>query len=166
MVEAGCTAIYDDKEINFYDTAITKITVLADTILKGWRCPRAKLWHVPLVDNVCNKNTDTLLLDHPHKHNCLKSLYELESTTITQTHISAIMLQTISQEYIHIVYKLLSIEPAIRYLHVEAGFLVEMMWLKAIQWGNYNSWPLINITNVAHYFSKSEETQQRCMLNQ
>jgi hypothetical protein len=27
MVEAGYTAIYDDKEVNFYDTATTKITV-------------------------------------------------------------------------------------------------------------------------------------------
>jgi hypothetical protein len=47
MVEAGYTAIYYDKEVNFYNTATTNITVLADAILKGWRCPRAKLWHVP-----------------------------------------------------------------------------------------------------------------------
>jgi hypothetical protein len=33
MFEAGFTAIYDDKEVNFYDTTITKITVLADAIL-------------------------------------------------------------------------------------------------------------------------------------
>jgi hypothetical protein len=36
MVETRYTAIYDDKEVNFYDTATTKIKVLADTILKGW----------------------------------------------------------------------------------------------------------------------------------
>jgi hypothetical protein len=35
MVEAGYTAIYDDKEVNFYDTMTTKIMVLADAILKG-----------------------------------------------------------------------------------------------------------------------------------
>jgi hypothetical protein len=74
MVEAGYTAIYDDKEVNFYDTATTKITVSADVILKGWRCPWAKLWCVPLVDNVHKENTDILLLNHPHKHDCL-SLY-------------------------------------------------------------------------------------------
>ncbi len=68
MVEAGYTAIYDDKEVNFYNTATTKITVLADAILKGWQCPRAKLWHVSLLENVRNENTDTLLLDHPHEH--------------------------------------------------------------------------------------------------
>jgi hypothetical protein len=37
MVDAGYTAIYDDKEVNLYDTATTKITVSADAILKGWQ---------------------------------------------------------------------------------------------------------------------------------
>ncbi len=36
MVKASHTAIYNDKEVNFYNTMTTKITVLADTILKGW----------------------------------------------------------------------------------------------------------------------------------
>jgi hypothetical protein len=43
MVEAGYMAIYDDKEVNFYNTRATKITVSADAILKGWRCPWAIL---------------------------------------------------------------------------------------------------------------------------
>jgi hypothetical protein len=126
MVEAGYAAIYDDKEVNFYDTATTKITVLADAILRGWRCPQAKLWRVPLVDNIRNKNMDTLLLDHPHKHDCLNLLFEVTSTTTTWEHINAIMLQTIGQEYIHNVYELPSIEPTIRHLHVAAEFPVKM----------------------------------------
>ncbi len=132
MVEAGYTAIYDNNEVNFYDTTTTKITVLADAILKGWQCPRAKLWHVPLVDNIHNENMDTLILDHPHKHDCLNLLYEMESTTTTWEHINAIMLQTIGREYIHNVYELPSIEPTIRCLHAAAGFPVEETWLKAI----------------------------------
>jgi hypothetical protein len=63
MVEAGYATIHDEKEVNFYNSTTTKITVLADAILKGWQCPQAKLWHVFLVDNVQNENTDTLLLD-------------------------------------------------------------------------------------------------------
>jgi hypothetical protein len=82
--------------------------------------------------NIHNRNTDTLLLDHPHKHDCLNSLYEVESTTTTREHINAIMLQTIVWEYIHNVYKLPSIELTIRYLHAVAGFPVEKTWLKAI----------------------------------
>ncbi len=68
MVRAGYMAIYDDKEFNFYNTATTKITVLADAILKGWQCPWTKLWHVPLFNNIRNENTDTVLVDHLHKH--------------------------------------------------------------------------------------------------
>jgi hypothetical protein len=120
----------------------------------------------PLVDNVRNENTDTPPRYHPHKHDCLNSLYKGESTTTTREHINAIMLQTIGQEYIHNVYELPSIEPTIRYLHGAAGFLAERTWLKAIQRGNYNSWPMINITNVARYFPESEEIQKSHMCSQ
>jgi hypothetical protein len=89
------------------------------------------LWRVPLVDNIRNENTDILLLDHPHKHDCLNLLYEVESTTTARERINAIMLQTIGREYIHNVYELPSIEPTIRYLHAAAGFPVEETWLKA-----------------------------------
>jgi hypothetical protein len=82
----------------------------------------------------------------------------VESTTTTQEHINTIMSQAIGQEYIHDVSKLPSIEPTIRYLYVGAWFLVKETWLKAIQEGNYNSWPLINVTNVACYFPESEGT--------
>jgi hypothetical protein len=109
---------------------------------------------------------DTLLLDHLHKHDYLNSLYKVESTTPTREHINAIMLQTNGQEYIHNVYELPSIEPMIRYLHVAVGFLVEEAWLKAVQQGNYNPWPLINITNAARYFPESEETQKGHMRSQ
>jgi hypothetical protein len=43
FVEAGYTVIYDAKEVNFYDTRTTKIVVSEAAILKGWRCPCAKL---------------------------------------------------------------------------------------------------------------------------
>ncbi len=90
----------------------------------------------------------------------------MASTTTTREHINTIMLQSISPEYIHNIYELPSIEPLIRYLHAAAGFLVEERWLKAVQWGNYNSWPLINVTTVAHYFPESEETQKGHMRSQ
>jgi hypothetical protein len=106
MAKAGYTAIYDVEEVNFYNTTTAKITLLADKILKGWQCPRAKLWCVPLVDNVCNENTDTLLFDHLHMHDCLNLLYKVESTTTTRKHINTIMLQTIGWEYICNMYEL------------------------------------------------------------
>jgi hypothetical protein len=69
-------------------------------------------------------------------------------------------------EYIHNVYKLPSIEPTIRYLHTTAGFPTKESWLRAIWRGNYNSWPLINVKNVAHHFPESEETQKGHMHRQ
>jgi hypothetical protein len=98
-------------------------------------------------------------------HDCLNSLYKVESTTTTWEHINAIMLQTIGQEYIHNMYELPSIEPTIRYLHA-SGFPVEETWLKVVQWGNYNSWPLINVMNFARYFPESEEMQKGHMRGQ
>ncbi len=68
FVDAGYTIIYDDKEVNYYKKATTKITMLEDAVLRGWQCPCYKLWCVPLVTNVCNLNTDTILLDHPLGH--------------------------------------------------------------------------------------------------
>jgi hypothetical protein len=96
----------------------------------------------------------------------LNLLYKVESTTTTWEHINAIMLQTISQEYIHNVYELPSIAPTIRYLYAVAGFPVEETWLKVVQQVNYNSWPLINVTNVVHYFPESEEMQKGYMHGQ
>jgi hypothetical protein len=128
-----------------------------EAILKKWQCPWFKLLHVPLVDNVRNENTDTLLLDHPCKHDCLNLLYEVESTTTTWEHINVIMLQVINREYIHNVYIFPIIEPSIRYLNAVAGIPMEETWLKAIQQGNYNFWPLTNVTNVACYFLESKK---------
>jgi hypothetical protein len=36
-VKTSYAAIYDDKEVNFYNTRTTKITVSADAILKWWQ---------------------------------------------------------------------------------------------------------------------------------
>ena len=70
------------------------------------------------------------------------------------------------QEYLHNVYELPSVEPTIRYLHGAAGFPTKASWLKAIRKGNYVSWPLINVKNVAKYFPESEETQKGHMHGQ
>ncbi len=61
VVGADYIPIYDKD----YDAKTTTITVLEEAVLKGWRCPVAGLWQLPLVENPVNLNTDTLLLDHP-----------------------------------------------------------------------------------------------------
>ena len=63
-------------------------------------------------------------------------------------------------------YELPSIEPTIRYLHSAASFPTKASWLKAIQIGNYLSWPLVNVKHVTKYFPESKETQKRLMHGQ
>jgi hypothetical protein len=110
FVDAGYTIVYDNKEVNYYEKATTKIIVSEDAVLRGWQCPRNKLWHVPLVSNVCNLNTDTILLDHPLGHLSPHTMYEVANTTLTCQHIDAISVLAHCWEYLHNVYKLPSLE--------------------------------------------------------
>jgi len=85
---AGYTTIYDENEVNFYDTKTTRITVSAEAVLKEWRCPCTNLWRIPLVPIVTNLNTDTLILDHPSGQNSLNSMYTIETNQISHDHVS------------------------------------------------------------------------------
>jgi hypothetical protein len=82
FVDAGYTAVYDNKEVNYYEKATIKIIMLEDAVLKGWQCPHDKLWCVPLISDVCNLNTDTILLDHLLGHSSLHAMYEVTNTTL------------------------------------------------------------------------------------
>jgi hypothetical protein len=159
VVNADYIAIYDKEEVNFYNAKSTKITISEEAVLKGWRCPAAGLWRLPLVENPVNLNTNTLLLDHPAKLQSQNQLYTVQTTKHSQKHIRALLSCTNKEEYIHNVYKLPSIERTVRYLHAAAGHPPEDTWAKAARHGNYNSWPLIDTKNVRKYFPELEETQ-------
>jgi hypothetical protein len=36
FVDAGYTVVYDNKEVNYYEKATTKISVSEDAVLQGW----------------------------------------------------------------------------------------------------------------------------------
>ncbi len=76
------------------------------------------------------------------------------------------MCKKTQQEYLHNVYELSNVEPTIQYLHGAVGFPTMASWLKAIRRGNYLSWPLINVENVAKFFPASKETQKGHMRGQ
>ena len=42
--KAGYVSICDDAEVNIYDGHTVKITVSEESVLKGWRCPRTRMW--------------------------------------------------------------------------------------------------------------------------
>jgi hypothetical protein len=132
FVDAGYTVVYDNEEVNYYEKATTKLIVSEDAVLQGWRCPHNKLWHVPLVPNVWNLNTDTILLDYPLGHASLHAMYEVANMTLTRQHIDAISSLAHCREYIHNIYKLPSLEPIVCYLHAAAGFPPKSTWLKAV----------------------------------
>jgi hypothetical protein len=169
FANTGYTAIYDENEANFYDAKTTKITVLADAVLKGWHCPRMHFWRVPLFPIITdlNMDMDTLVLDHPSgQGSSLNSMYIVETNQISRNHVTLQMCKNHCQQYLHNVYELPSVEPTIQYLHGAAGFPTKASWLKAICKGNYISLPLINVKNVAKYFPESEETQKGHMRGQ
>jgi hypothetical protein len=166
FTEAGYTAIYDKEEVNFYNARTTKITVLADAVLKGWQCPRMNLWCVPLVPLITILNTDTLILNHPSNQDSLNSMYTIETNHLTCEHVVLQMCKNHCQEYLHNVYELPSVEPTIWYLHGTAGFPTKASWLKDIRKGYYLSRSLINVENAAKYFPESKETQKGHMRSQ
>jgi hypothetical protein len=60
-------------------------------------------------------------------------MYEVANMTLTCQHIDAISLLAHRREYIHTnVYKLPSLDPTVRYLHVAAGLAPKSSWLKSI----------------------------------
>jgi hypothetical protein len=129
-----------------------KIAVSEEAVLKGWQCPAAGLWWLPLVENPVNLNTETLLLDHPTKLQSQNWLYTVQTTKHNQKNIWAMLSGTNKEEFIHNVYELPSIERMVRYLHAAAGHPPEDTWVKAVGHRNYNLWPLINTKNARKYF--------------
>ncbi len=63
-------------------------------------------------------------------------------------------------------YNLPSISQTIRYLHAAAGFPAKDTWIKAINNGNYKTWPGITAKLVSKHFPESVETQKGHMKKQ
>jgi hypothetical protein len=120
FVDAGYTIVHDDKEVNLYKKASTKIVVSEDAVIRGWRCPHNKLWRVPLIPDVRNSNTGIIPFDQPLGHSSLNAMYAVANTTLTRKHINATSARAHHWEYLHSVYELPSIEPTVCYLHAAA----------------------------------------------
>ena len=64
------------------------------------------------------------------------------------------------------VYNLPYVAQTIKYLHAPASYPVEDTWIKAINAGNYTTWPGITTVAVQKHFPKSDETQKGHMKRQ
>ncbi len=88
FADANYVAIFDKDEVNIYDANKTKIIVSRSAILQGWRCKQTNLWQVPLIKNIQNNNTDTVLgnqcpteflPDRPPPSKAIHNVYELKT---------------------------------------------------------------------------------------
>jgi hypothetical protein len=70
------------------------------------------------------------------------------------------------KERVNNVYDLPSINQTVKYLHAAAGFPTKETWLKAINAGNFTTWPTINSSIVRRHFPESDETAKRHMKKQ
>ena len=52
LAEGGYFSVYDKNEVNIYDERNAKILITEEAVLKGYGCPREKLWRIPLVKDV------------------------------------------------------------------------------------------------------------------
>ena len=65
LAEIGYVSVFDNDEVNIYDSHNTEIKVSRSAILKGWKCPESGLWRISLKKDWKNKNTDTVRLNKP-----------------------------------------------------------------------------------------------------
>ena len=70
------------------------------------------------------------------------------------------------REEISNVHNLPSISQTIKYHHASAGYPVEDTWTKAINAGNYTTWPCLTSVAVRKHFPESDETQKGHMKRQ
>ena len=89
FAEAGYVSACDGDEVNIYDGRTKEITESEDAVLKGWQCPRIKLWWILLLSQVTDLNMHTLLLNAPTGRDSLNSLYTFPTTASLLAHIKA-----------------------------------------------------------------------------
>ena len=138
--DAGYISICNDKEVNIYDGCTARILVSERAVLKGCKCPRTKLWRVPLQPRVTNLKTNILLLYVATGNESLNSLYSVPSTDKMISHLEVFNhMRPSAVEAINNIYELPIIEPAISYLHGATGFPTKATLLKSI-------WKVIYLT--------------------
>jgi hypothetical protein len=138
FVNANYIAIFDKDELNIYDANKTSIIVSRGAILRGWQCKQTNLWPVPLIKEIKNNNTDTVLCD--------------------QCPTEFLPDRPPPSNTIHNVYELKTHPKLVRYYHAAAGFPTKPSWLKAIKNKQYASWLGLTWQAANKHYRESKET--------
>ena len=99
-------------------------------VLKGWRCPRTKLWRIPLQAQVMDLSIHTLLLNGPTVRESLNFLYTVLTSASVLAHIKSLNFNHAAGKTIKNVYELPILARAVRYLHEETGFPTKATCIK------------------------------------
>ena len=165
-LDDGYVLVCNGDEVNIYYGRTATITVSEDAVLKGWQCPRTKLWWIPLLAQVTDLNIHTLLIDVPTGSESLNSLYTFLTTASVLSHTESLNSNQAVGCTINNVYDLPSLACAVHYLHAATGFPTKVMCLKSIRNSNYLTLEMLTIHNVNRHLPESEETQKGHMQNQ
>ena len=140
LADAKYISIFGEEEVNIYDANNTKITCTRGAVLRGYRDRNAGVYRIPLVENVQNLNTDTVIVNVP------------PSRLLQQN--------PPSYETINSVYELRSQNEIIRFYHAAAGYPTKATWIDAVNRGYFASWPGLKADLIRRHFPESEETQK------
>lgn len=113
LADANYITIFTKDEVQVFDGGLAKVNVNG-AVMKGWRCPTAKLWRVPIKPMWTNTNTDTTLLSQ-----------EATNLIMAKQH-------TNPHDFVNSVYKLPNTEQVVAWYHAAVGYPTNATWLKAV----------------------------------
>lgn len=141
FADANYFAIFDNEKVEIFDATNTEVTVSRGAILRGWR--DGDLWRIPTVPG-------NVKITNPAK----------QSIVVTKPPTEYLPNRPPPEEAICNVFELSKQPEIIRYYHAAAGFPTKPTWIKAINAGNYVTWPGLTATAVQKYFPESDEEKK------
>jgi hypothetical protein len=141
LADASYVTVFTKDEVKVFDTETAPFKMEGKVVMQGWRCPRTKLWRVPLTPSWTNENTETTLLS-------------LEATKIMLEKRE----KRYPMEFVNSVYELPNQEQVVAWYHAAAGYPTKPTPTKAIEAGYFATWPLLTAKAVKKYYPETEET--------
>jgi hypothetical protein len=139
--DANYATLFTKDEVRVFDLELTKINIEGEAaVMTGWRCPKTKLWRIPIKPITENQNTDTILMSQ-------------EATDIIMARRSEH-----PDKFVNSVYELPNLEQVIAWYHAAAGYPTKTTWIKAIEAGFYATWPLLTVKAVKKHYPETKET--------